>query len=744
LPVADAFAEIIVNKKVRTVNRVFHYEIPEALKDSIEIGSIVLVPFGKEDLEGVVVSFVNESEVRQTRKIKQVISRHPVFDKNLIELACWMADYYLCPKASVLQGMLPAGLGLAGKDIPAKKVDCAFLTRAGEDLSLVKNSARKQREILLYLKNHSGEPVIEILRTLQASRSSIKSLVDKGMVRIITQEVYRDPYNGKTFPVKIPEKLSPEQEKALDLIQKEFVSSGRPVLIHGVTGSGKTEIYLRVIESLLKNGKQSIVLVPEIALTPQMVAVFKSRLREQVAVLHSGLSEGERRDAWTHIASGRLRVVVGARSAVFAPCRDLGLIIIDEEHEPSYKQENTPRFHTREVALKRARISGAHVIMGSATPSTETYYRALQGEFCLVNLTKRVENRPLAYVHVADMRQELKNGNKSVLSRLLQTKLLERYHKKEQSLLFLNRRGYNTFVSCRSCGFVLKCSHCDISLTYHANEGRVKCHYCGYSSDVPVICPSCGNKTIRHFGSGTQRVEEEVKKLLPQARVVRVDADSASHKGFYDLVYGNILNGEVDVVVGTQMIAKGLDFPQVTLVGVVAADMLLHFPEMRAGERTFQLLTQVAGRAGRGEIPGEVVLQTYSPDDPAIMAAANQNYGEFYHHEIEKRKRSAYPPFGFVIRVLAVSINLAQLEQNCDMMAGYLEACLEGKAVLLGPAPAPLERIKDRYRMQMVIKGDNLVQMQRGLTAGLAKAAKDGWPEKDVLISIDVEPLNMM
>ncbi|MGI6712539.1 MAG: primosomal protein N' [Bacillota bacterium] len=736
------YAEIIVNKAVEVVNRVFHYLIPQRLANKVKIGSVVVVPFGKQVLEGVVVGLTNNPEVPLVREIKDVVSPYPLFHKDLIELACWMADYYMCPKVLALQNMLPGGLKLSEKNISAKKIDCAYLT--GNSVDLIQSKAYKQKEIISYLKNHNGETIVDILRATQASRSVLKALVNKGIVKIISEEVYRDPYSGKKFSVNVPKALSCEQEAALKTIRQEYIAGRNPVLLHGVTGSGKTEIYLRLIEDMIEKGKQSIVLVPEIALTPQMVATFKSRLGHHVAVFHSRLSKGERRDAWMHIASGRLRVVVGARSAVFTPCKDLGLIIIDEEQEQSYKQDNAPRFHTREIALQRVRLSNALLVMGSATPSVETYYKAVNGEYRLVVMTKRINNRPMADVHVVDMRKELKTGNKSVLSRLLQEKLVERFNKKEQTLLFLNRRGYNTFVSCRSCGHVLVCPHCDISLTFHASDQNMKCHYCGFTTEFLRFCPKCCSKAIRYFGTGTQKIEEEVKRLLPKARVVRVDTDTASHKGFYDFVFGEVRKGEVDVLVGTQMIAKGLDFPKVTLVGVVSADMLLHLPEMRAAERTFQLITQVAGRAGRGELPGEVVLQTYTPEDPAILAAARQDYREFFKNEIKKRKQLGYPPYGVIIRILLTSINQERLERNIKNIARYIEAELAGKALLLGPAPAPLERIKDRYRRQVIIKGHDLAFLRMALTQALEKGKHDGYPEKDVLVSIDVEPLNLI
>ncbi|ATW24699.1 primosomal protein N' [Candidatus Formimonas warabiya] len=743
MPVRSQFVEVIVNKAVEAVDRIFHYQVPDRLKENVKIGSVVAMPFGREKSEGIVVGFVDEPEVKSIKEIQAVLSPAPLFHKDLIDLACWMGDYYMCPKVSALQCMLPAGLKMANEKVSAKAVDCAYLCDAGSNLPLMKVGP-KQKEIVNYLQVHHGSPVSQVLSETGAPRSSLKSLLSKGLIRVSREEIYRDPYGVKNFITSVPEVLTKEQEAAVQAMEEEYVSGKKPVLLFGVTGSGKTEVYLRLIEKMIYLGKQSIVLVPEIALTPQLVAVFKSRLGEKVAVLHSGLSLGERRDAWMHIALGQIRVVVGARSAVFAPCPNLGLIIMDEEHEQSYKQDNIPRFHTREVAKERCRMQGALFVMGSATPSVETYYQAVQGAYRLVTMEKRIANRPLPFVHIVDMRQELRQGNRSIFSRLLQDKMVQRFARKEQILLFLNRRGYHTFVSCRDCGFVLQCPHCNISLTSHGGNSRLKCHYCGYSIAVPNICPQCGSGAIRHFGTGTERVEEEVKRLLPQARIARADADTTSRKGAYDEIYFGVKKGEIDVLVGTQMIAKGLDFPQVTLVGIISADLSLHLPEMRAGERAFQLITQVAGRAGRGELPGEVVLQTYSPEDPTLISASKQDYGGYYRNEIMKRETSGYPPFGTMIRVLFSGEGLTVLAKNVEIVARYIGTELTANEEILGPAPAPLEKIKDRYRMQMVIKTNDLARTRSGLARGLEQARRDGFPHKNILIAIDVEPLNMM
>lgn len=743
MPVQGQYAEVIVNKAVKAVDRTFHYRVPERLKSQVEVGSIVFVPFGRQKTAGIVVGFVPEPEVKDIKDIISLISPCRLLNKDLIDLAFWVADYYLCPKISALQAMLPAGLKLSGKGVAAKTVKCVFLTDRNSGTHQEKLGP-KQKEVLSYLREHNGCSVAEVLTYTGAARSSLKSLIAKGLIETSDREIYRDPYRGRNFTLAPPEQLTGEQQAALLAITEEYESKRRPVLLFGVTGSGKTEVYLRLIEKTLHQGKQAIVLVPEIALTPQMVAIFKSRLGERVAVLHSGLSQGERRDAWFHIAQGHIQVVVGARSAVFAPCFNLGLIIIDEEHEQSYKQDSIPRFHAREVAKERAARQNALFIMGSATPSLESYYRASTGEYRLVTLKNRIYQRPMPKVLTVDMRQELKAGNKSIFSRLLQEKLIERFHRKEQTLLFLNRRGYHTFVSCRNCGLVLKCTHCNISLTTHEGNRRLNCHYCGYSTNVPKICPQCGSRAIRHFGTGTERVEEEVKKLLPGARIARADADTTSRKGSYDKIYFDVLKGKVDVLVGTQMIAKGLDFPLVTLVGVISADLALNLPELRAGERAFQLITQVSGRAGRDVLPGEVVLQTYRPEDPVLSAAGKQDYVSFYRSEITRRQVSDYPPFAHLIRVLFTGEDAGILEKHGVIVSRFVRAEVPEDDEILGPAPAPIEKIKDRFRVQMIIKTRNLKETRKRLVRALELAAQDGFPHKSILLAIDVEPLNMM
>jgi primosomal protein N' (replication factor Y) len=522
------------------------------------------------------------------------------------------------------------------------------------------------------------------------------------------------------------------------------------VLLHGVTASGKTEIYLRAVERVLERGRGSMVLVPEISLTPQMTGVFKERFGSQVAILHSRLTGSERRREWNRLQSGEASIVIGARSAVFAPICSLGLIVLDEEHEVSYKQDSTPRYHCREVAQKRAEIEGALLLLGSATPSVESYRRAETGEYCLLHLSQRVESRPLPQISLVDMREEIREGNRSIFSRPLQNRLLDTWKKGEQAILFLNRRGFATFVSCRRCGHVMRCSLCDVALTYHQSDSRLRCHYCDQKRRLPPACPDCGSSLLRQFGLGTQRVEEEARKLLPDAHIVRADFDTLNLRTGENCLE-QFERGEAEILIGTQMIAKGLDFPMVTLVGVITADISLNQPDFRSGERTFQLLTQVAGRAGRGESPGEVIIQTYAPEHYSLLTAQGHDYPGFYRAEIQYRHKLDYPPYREMIRVVLSGPDESMVRTGSELLARYLEAAISqdrvdtGKAaetVLLGPAPAPLARIRGQHRWQMVLKGD-LDPMRTALKQGLINFHSHN-PTSKISISIDVQPLSLL
>ncbi len=554
--------------------------------------------------------------------------------------------------------------------------------------------------------------------------------------------------------------MTPEQQDVYDRIRRAVLARERRIfLLHGVTGSGKTEVYLQSIQTCLDQGREAIVLVPEISLTPQMVERFKGRFGHQVAVLHSRLSHGERYDEWRKIVRREVRVVIGARSAVFAPFTKLGLIIIDEEHESTYKQEESPKYHARDVAIARAREHGASVVLGSATPSLESMYRtSVEAErlatedrprFELLSMASRVEGRPLPPVHIVDMREELKNGNRSMFSRALYKAIEVRLHKKEQIVLLLNRRGYATFVMCRTCGYVAQCPHCDISLTYHQSSRAVRCHYCGYAERELSVCPDCGSEHIRHFGTGTQRVEEELGKLFPGIRVIRMDVDTTTEKGSHEKWLTMFRNRQADVLLGTQMVAKGLDFPDVTLVGALAADSVLNLPDFRAAERTFQLLTQVAGRAGRHQLPGEVFVQTYTPEHYSIVSASRHDYLGFMRKEMLMRKLHHYPPFHQLVLITLSHEQVQLLIRSGEALAGRLKALAVAlpkdstEFEVLGPVASPISRIKDRYRFQCMIKyrGDSRIEE---LVQQAVSVLDEPVKQHKLTVSIDVDPQILM
>ncbi|MBO8171100.1 MAG: primosomal protein N' [Bacillaceae bacterium] len=607
--------------------------------------------------------------------------------------------------------------------------------------------AVKQKEILRYFLHRPGMGSVrlkELLAEVGTIRQTVNRLVEKGFLKIEEVQSYRNPYEGIRYERQKPPQLTAEQKQVIHQILPA-VDQGRfhPYLLHGVTGSGKTEIYLRVIERVLELGKQAIVLVPEISLTPQMVERFKGRFGEDVAVLHSRLSGGERFDEWRRIKEGKARVAIGARSAVFAPFENLGLIIIDEEHESSYKQEENPRYHARDIAMYRGKYHQAVVLLGSATPSLEAYHRAREGKITLLTLKERIGNRPMPEVQLVDMREELRNGNRSMFSRVLTEKIEDRLDRGEQMVLFLNRRGFSTFVMCRSCGHVMECPHCDISLTYHRKNRAMRCHYCGYAEKEPDQCPCCSSRHIRYFGTGTQRVEEELSRHFPGIRVIRMDVDTTSRKGAHEALLSRFKEGKGDVLLGTQMIAKGLDFERVSLVGVIAADTVLHLPDFRSSEKTFQLLTQVGGRAGRHQIKGEVVIQTYTPEHYSIQFARGHDYTGFYQKEIGERMRNQYPPFSRLILFTFIHEHEQTVVKTADQFARRLGSALPKTVAILGPVPSPIARIKNRYRYQCVLKygSEQGIPDQAGQ---LVREFEQDRSHGDVQIVVDVDPQYLM
>ncbi|RAT95549.1 primosomal protein N' [Brevibacillus sp. Leaf182] len=602
--------------------------------------------------------------------------------------------------------------------------------------------AEQMRRVLQLMLMHKGQSLsVQMLRDEYGiTRSPLKSLESKGWIAIEQVEVYRDPYANRRFQEKQKPVFTPVQEAVLAPILQSIESGTyASYLLHGVTGSGKTEVYLEAIERTLEKGREAIFLVPEISLTPQMVERFKARFGADVAVLHSALSQGERYDEWRKIIRNQVKVVVGARSAIFAPFRNVGLIVIDEEHESSYKQEETPRYHAREVALWRAKENQGVLVMGSATPALETYALATRGRYELLRMPERVGNRPMPEVHVVDMREELQAQNRSMFSRKLHEMIADRLAKEEQMVIFLNRRGFSTFVMCRSCGYTMRCIHCDISLTYHKTNHTARCHYCGYTIAQPKHCPECQSEHIRFFGTGTQKVEAELAKLFPGIRVIRMDVDTTSRKGSHEELLNKFRSGQGDVLLGTQMIAKGLDFPRVTLAGIIAADTSLHLPDFRAAEKTFQLLTQVGGRAGRHELDGDVVIQTYTPEHYSIVHATKHDYPAFYQDEMMQRRRTGYPPYFRLVLITFSHEDVPVVIRGAHTMADYLRQRLAQTTILLGPVASPIARVKDRFRFQIMLKYRDEPQLSELLAQ--ATAAFEEWnKQQKVLMTIDVDP----
>lgn len=614
-------------------------------------------------------------------------------------------------------------------------------------LNLNNRSPRMADAMSVLIGQQEPVSVAEIRRITGCTLASLKSLERRGLIAQFEVPQIRDPLAGRYYTPQSPLVPTADQQAALEAIIAALEKSGKisdesnpPVfLLHGVTGSGKTEVYLQALAKTIALGKRGIALVPEIALTPQTIQRFASRFPGRVAILHSKLSLGEQFDEWRRIEKGDFDVVIGSRSAVFAPQPNIGLIVVDEEHEPSYKQDEGPfRYHAREAAIKRAALEGAVVVLGSATPDVETFYLAQEGRYKLLSLPERYSpygGRSLAPVKIVDMRTELKTGNRSIFSRALSLSLSQALSRGQQSILFLNRRGTATFVQCRDCGFALRCRRCDIALTYHQSEGRLVCHQCNYQRRLPETCPQCNSSRIKYLGLGTQRVEEEVKLAFPSARVLRWDRDVTKGKLDHETILNSFLNREADILIGTQMIAKGLDMPAVTLVGVIMADTSLHFPDFRAAERTFQLISQVAGRAGRGLEKGEVVVQTYSPENYAIIAGARQDYLPFYEQEIAYRRQYRNPPFTRLARLIYSNTNSARCQKEAERLAGLLRDEKESRGLgaieIIGPTPAFLERIRGHYRWQIILRGLEPARLLSGMNL------PRGW-------SIDVDPMNLM
>ncbi len=610
----------------------------------------------------------------------------------------------------------------------------------------LRKGAKKKEQLLYYLQRLGTEKVTAVkeMKELGFSTALLNEAAKNGWLTFIEKEAYRDPFANQTFEKTTALSLNAEQQVAVEtILQSVQEQQSQTYLLEGITGSGKTEVYLQVIAEVLNQGKTAIMLVPEISLTPQMVQRFKSRFGEHVAVMHSGLSQGEKYDEWRKIERGEAEVVVGARSAIFAPIENIGVIIIDEEHEASYKQEETPRYHARDLAIWRSEYHHCPVVLGSATPSLESRARAQKNVYQRLRLTQRANQAAtLPTIDVVDMRQEVENGNVSSFSMSLQEKLQERLEKNEQSVLLLNRRGYSSFVMCRDCGYVLPCPNCDISLTLHMDSKTMKCHYCGHEERIPYRCPNCGQDKIRYYGTGTQKVEEELQTLLPDSRILRMDVDTTRRKGAHEKILRTFGEGQADILLGTQMIAKGLDFPNVTLVGVLNADTALNLPDFRSSERTFQLLTQVSGRAGRAEKPGEVIIQSFNPEHYAIQLAKAQDYEDFYTKEMYIRHRGNYPPYYFTVQITASHPEENEAAKQMFQIATKLKQGLSPQAILLGPTPNAIMRVNNRYFYQVIIKYKQEPMLQPLLKEILTDTQRA--TARGLKLSIDAEPMNFI
>jgi primosomal protein N' (replication factor Y) len=731
------------------LRRVFTYRIPEEMRSRIGIGARLKLPFGRRLITGYAVELhaklpedveVDESKIRD---VTELLDDEPLITPEILKLTQWTAEYYASFWGEMLKASLPAGIN-SEKVRPKRRKSVRLITNAevGEGKPLTET----QREILEILSGNGGEMLFaELLERPGVSPSPLNTLAKRGFVEIGVTEVGRDPLRDAVLPAKQDFTLTDEQATALQAMDAAVSDSKfKAFLLHGVTGSGKTEVYMRAMKHTLETGRSALMLVPEIALTP----VFSRRLRSvfgsEVAILHSNLSQGERFDEWRRIRRGDARIAIGTRSAVFAPLENLGIVIVDEEHDPSYRQHESPFYNARDVAVMRAHMIGAVAVLGTATPAMESFYNAQTGKYEYLRLPERIGGRGLATAELVDMREVFKQFGKDVpLSPALLDSIVETHKRGEQVIVLLNRRGFSQFVLCRSCGETMKCKNCDITLTFHRADNRLLCHYCNYRESVPKVCPHCDSEYLYFVGEGTENIAETLKKRFPQMRIARVDRDTMSTKGEIDEVLLRFSRGELDMLVGTQMIAKGHDFPNVTLVGVISVDIGLGLPDLRSAERTFQLITQVAGRAGRGKKAGRVLIQTYYPDHYALRFAKEQNYEGFYAAEIKYRQRLNYPPFFVLASIMIKHRDRSYGAKMANLLRRALDSANQAKNVrVLGPAPASIGRLKNEYRLQIILKGINRRALRETIDMALADAEHHGCDLKTIFVEID--PVNLM
>jgi len=745
--VKPGYVRVIID---RAIHRELDYAVPEGLRNRVGVGSRVRVPFREKSALATVVAVTDQSEAKGIRLIEAVVGEAPTLSEPLLELGRWISVYYSCPIETVMRSLLPQVIRRAEvgwkKQLfvqPRRQID-------NEELEKLRKRAPRQTELLeAILRLEAPIRASRLLRQTSLDNQTLRALVKRGLVELRQEAVVRDPHADEQFIATSNLILNQEQTNAFNEIAQALDSpeKSRPILLHGVTGSGKTEIYLQAIRSALNRGCTAIVLVPEISLTPQTVERFKGRfadVQDAVAVLHSHLSEGERHDEWHKIHSGRARIVIGARSAVFAPLKNLGLIVVDEEHETTYKQEEAPRYHARDIAIVRAKIEKCVAVLGSATPSLESYHNAAIGKYRLVTLTQRIDEKQMPLMRIVDLRQERrKEKSATILSEKLRAAITVRLEKREQTILFLNRRGFSTSLLCSGCGEARNCPNCSVALTFHRHPtvaGRLSCHLCGHTAAVPKKCPACGKDALIYAGFGTERVETTVSQIFPKAVVRRMDADSMTRKEAYRETLRNFRTGKIDILVGTQMIAKGLHFPNVTLVGIINADLALHMPDFRAGERTFQLLTQVAGRAGRGETSGEVFVQTYTPFSPSIQFARHHDFAGYFQQELEFRERCDFPPFKHAILITVRSPHEGRAKLSAETLQRRLKEALPQEFSLGEATPAPLEKLQGQFRFHILLRGEAIMHLSR-----LVRETVDKLPfPEDVTVTVDVDPYQLL
>lgn len=719
------YVKVLIETRVKSNNMTFTYHVPESINDNL-IGKRVIIPFNNRMIEAFVLEYTKFDGNFEVKDIISVVDEQRILTSELLKLGKFMSDKYLCPLISCYQVMFPkalkAGVKKSGK---AKKMKYVRLndTVINTDIKI-----KSQLEILDLLKKNK-----EILKSSIKSKSSLQKLIEKNIVTEYEREVYRN-INSSSDIRNI--KLTSNQLSVSNKIKEKMGISGM-ILLYGVTGSGKTEVYIDVVKNVIKMNKSAIILVPEISLTPQITARFKGVFKDEIAILHSSLSDGERYDEYRRIIRDEVKVVIGARSAIFAPLKNIGIIIIDEEHSESYKQENNPRYNTLDIAFERSKLHKCPVVLGSATPTIESFARAKKGYYEYLELSNRVNEKPMPNVTIVDMKHEIRKGN-SILSSVLKEKINDRLNKKEQVMLLLNRRGYANYLSCKSCGFVFKCPNCDITLTYHKSSGMMRCHYCGYATSKTDICPSCKEKSINVMGTGTEKLEEKIKEEFPQARVIRMDKDTTSKKGAHAKIINEFNAGSYDILLGTQMISKGLNFPNVTLVGVINADSSLNIPNFRSSEQTFSLLDQIIGRAGRALKAGEAVVQTFNPDHYSITCAKNHDYNSFFNHEMFIRKKLNYPPYCFIALIKISSKDFDYGIKEAKKIGIYLRKTLVSTSVL-GPSMASVLKINNNYNFQIILK----YKKEEKLYGSLNEVVKIYEGNSKVKVELDFNPINL-